>query len=75
MLISAMGYLILGAFSFLVVILFLAALVRSQAKRGTLPSDLPPVREKPSADEPTPGDSTTADKTQARKADKHTPPA
>jgi len=44
-------------------------------RRGTLPSERPVVREKPSADEPTPADSITAGPRQQENARRKTPPA
>jgi hypothetical protein len=44
-------------------------------RRGTLPSDRPLVRDKPSADEPTPAESVIAGSRQQEEARRKTPPA
>lgn len=70
-----MGYLLVG----LLIILFLGFLVMALTKgkppRGTLHSDKPVVRDKPSAEDVTPGASSTATARQSEHARRHTPPA
>lgn len=73
-----MGYLIVGVMALVLVGFLLAAFAgkdRNKAGRGTLPSDHPVSRSRPSADAPTPGASVVAAPSQQEQARKKTPPA
>jgi hypothetical protein len=73
-----MGHLLVLFLSVGLLILLVVGLAGMKARKtgsGTLPSDKPVAREKPSADEATPAASVTATPAQRENARRHTPPA
>lgn len=73
-----MGHLLVFLLSFALLVLLVAGLAGLKARKtssGTLPSERPVARDKPSADEATPAASVTASPEQRENARRHTPPA
>jgi hypothetical protein len=73
-----MGYLIVAVMAVVLLGFLLAAFSgkdRNKSGGGTLPSDHPVARSRPSADAPTPGASTVAGPAQQEQASRKTPPA
>lgn len=73
-----MGYLIVAVMAVVLLVCLVAAFAgkdRGKKGRGTLPSDHPVSRSRPSADEPTPGASIVAEPSQQEQASRKVPPA